>query len=361
MTNFERSAKVALVAALLSFAPGRAVAQSRDPAAAQALFDEAKKLSSAGRYAEACEKLAESNRLDPGIGTQFHLADCQEKSGKIASAWANFLEVASLARASGQSDREKAALARAAKLESRLPRVQVDVPEASRVSGLEVRRDGLAVGSAQWGTPVPADPGEHDIVATAPGKLPFAKKIKIELGKTAKLEIPLLETDPTPGAEPAGAAAAAASTTAPPAATEPASSSTPPTSDRGTDEGGPNPLVYALAGVGVVGIGVGTVFGLMASSKNEDSKGECRENDPNRCTQAGVELRDEALANGNVATVAFIVGGAALAGAGIWFLVDSGGAEKSSAARRREVPEGGLSAGVGPTRGGAALYLRGGF
>ncbi len=351
MKNFERSATVAFVAALALFAPARAVAQNRDPAAAQALFDEARKLSSAGKYAEACEKLAESNRLDPGMGTQFHLADCQEKSGKIASAWANFLEVASLARASGQSDREQAALARAAKLESKLPRVQVDVPEASRVNGLEVRRDGSVVGSAQWGTPVPADPGEHEIAATAPGKLRFSKKIKTELGKTAKLEVPLLETDPSPSGDPAVAAGAAAVATAP-APTEPASNGSPPPADSGADKGGPNPLIFALAGVGVVGIGVGTVFGLMASSKNEDSKAECRTDDPNRCSQAGVDMRDDAIANGNIATVGFIVGGAALAGAGIWLLVDSGSSEKSSTA---------LAAGVRTTPGGGALYLRGAF
>jgi hypothetical protein len=350
MTNFGCSMMAACLAASLLFAPA-AHAQNRDPAAAQALFDDAKKLSAAGRHAEACEKLAESNRLDPGIGTQFHLADCQEKSGKIASAWANFLEVASLARASNQSDREQAALARAAKLESRLPRVQVDVPDASRVSGLEVRRDGLVVGSAQWGTPVPADPGEHEIVATAPGKLPFAKKLKTEPGKTAKLEIPVLEVDPSPSSTPVAGAAAAPATTAP-AAPEPTSSGAPPTSDSGADKGGPNPLIYALAGVGVVGIGVGTVFGLMASSKNEDSKAECQKEDPNRCSQAGVDMRDEAIANGNVATVGFIVGGAALAGAGIWLLVDSGGSEKSPTA---------LAAGVRTTPGGAGVYLRGVF
>src|SRR6187402_2533014 len=153
MKNHRFLLHTGLLASALFSAEGRALADERDPAAAQALFDEARKLSSAGRYPEACAKLAESNRLDPGIGTQFHLADCQEKNGKIASAWATFLEVASQARASAQSDREKAALKRAAQLESKLPRLRIEVPEANRVNGLEIHRDGVLVGSAQWGTP----------------------------------------------------------------------------------------------------------------------------------------------------------------------------------------------------------------
>src|SRR5678816_498104 len=95
-----RAAALACFASLVSFgAP--TLAQERDPAGAQALFDQARELTRQGRFAEACPKLQESNRLDPGIGTQFHLADCYEQSGRIASAWAAFLEVASQARATG--------------------------------------------------------------------------------------------------------------------------------------------------------------------------------------------------------------------------------------------------------------------
>src|ERR1700712_2696749 len=88
-------------------------AMAADPAAAQALFNDAKQLMTTGRYAEACPKLEESQRLDPGVGTLFHLADCDEHVGKTASAWAAFLEVAAEAKSSGQPARERVARDRA--------------------------------------------------------------------------------------------------------------------------------------------------------------------------------------------------------------------------------------------------------
>lgn len=351
--EFPRSRATFLVSLALFAASGVARAEERDPAAAQALFDEAKKLSAAGKYPEACAKLAESNRLDPGIGTQFHLADCQEKSGKIASAWANFLEVASQARAQGQGDRERAALKRSGQLEARLPKLRIDVPEANRVPGLEIRRDGALVGSAQWGSPVPVDPGEHELVATAPGKRTLSQKVRAEVGKTNTLVLPPLEAEPasaTQAAAPPQAFVTAEAVASPAEASPPSSDSSPP-HDSGAEGAGPNPLIFGLAGLGVVGLGVGTVFGLMASSTYDDSKAECQPDNPNLCSQNGVELRDDARSQGNIATVAFVVGGAALAGAGIWLLVDSGSSEKSMA----------LAAGVRTTPGGATLLVRGGF
>lgn len=334
--------------------PLRASAQQRDPAAAQALFDEATRLAASGGYPEACAKFAESNRLDPGIGTQFHLSDCYEQSGRFASAWAGFLEVASQARASGQSDRERAALARAGKLEARLPKLSIEVPEDARVRGLEVRRDGILVGEAQWGTLVPVDPGDHVVVASAPGKVTVARTVHAEVGKRGTYTVPLLE-DGADDDSKAGAAAVGAAGGVDAGNSDPPASKTAPREDSSAGEvegGGPNPLVYALAGVGVVGLGVGTAFALMAKSSNEDSKAECRKEDPNLCTQTGVEQRDDARSQGNIATAGFVVGGAALATAVVWFFVDGGGSSKSA---RRVTP----IAELGPGR--AALSVAGSF
>ncbi|MDB4996135.1 MAG: putative rane protein, partial [Myxococcaceae bacterium] len=102
-------------------------AYAGDPAAAQQLFSDAKKLIAENKWADACPKLEESQRLDPGMGTQFNLANCYEHVGKTASAWAAFIEVAGQAKAAGQAPREKAARDRANVLEPKLSKLTVTV------------------------------------------------------------------------------------------------------------------------------------------------------------------------------------------------------------------------------------------
>jgi hypothetical protein len=316
---------------VLSFAlallPAVALAEPRDPAAAQALFDEALSLMKKGRHADACPKLTESQRLDPGVGTQFHLADCLEKVGRTASAWALFLEVESVAKASGQSDRERVAGARAKRLEPRLPRLRIEVPQGRNVPGLEVVRDGMAVGAAQWGTPIPVDPGPHEIVSNAPGRRSVSMSVEAREGETATFEVPALDgaaSEPVPATEGA-----------------PVESEREPSSDR------PLGIILGLGAAGVIGVGVGATFGLMASSEYEKS------NDSNLCSVHGVEVRNAAIRKGNVATIAFAVGGAALAGAGVLYLVTGG----PSAAKEGH----GVSGGVAVAPGFALLSVEGKF
>lgn len=187
-----------------------------DTAAAQALFDAARQLMAQGKHADACPKLEESQRLDPGIGTQFNLAVCYEQIGRTASAWSTFLEVAGAAKAAGQLEREKVARQRATALEPRLIRLTITAPEGAPAD-LQVKRDGAVVGRAQWGIPVPVDPGKHTIEASAAGKAPFTKTIELgRAGASETVAIPPL------------AAGAPARATAPPATAPPATGAAPP-------------------------------------------------------------------------------------------------------------------------------------
>ena len=308
-----------------------------DPAAAQSLFYEARTLMQQNKFAEACPKLEESMRLDAGLGTQFNLADCNEHIGKITSAWAGFLEVAAGSKASNQADREKLARKRAKALEPRLPKLVVEV--ASAPPGLEVKRDGVAVGAAAWGSPIPVDPGSHRISATAPGKGSWETTVAATEGKVAHVAVP---RDLPPAAVAAGPAANGPQPdlAAPPATAAASDFPSPVIEQNGATQ---RTIGWIVAGAGVVGVGLGAGFGLSSIAKRNDSRSHCV---ADQCDADGVGLRDDAIRNGNLATIATIAGGAAIAGGLVLVLT----APKTTGSRERvgklrAIPNVGLNGG----------------
>jgi hypothetical protein len=313
-----------------SLAPALAAAGSdADKAAADALFEQGRALIAEGKYAEACPKFEESRRLDPGLGTSLNLADCYEHTGRLASAWGLFNAAAREAEKRGDAKRGEEAARRAALLAPRLAKLAIVVPPATRVPGLEVRKDGEVVGEGSFGAALPADAGQHTVEATAPKHKPWSTVVRIETdGSSASVEIPALAD--APDEAPAGAAPR-------------------------------RPFVWtrqriaglSVAGVGVLGLAAGGVLGGLAIAKNTASKADCAIVHVNLCNADGVSLRGTAGTLANASTGAFVVGGAALAAGVVVFLTSpAGDAPKAAGLRRVE---------VGPTAGadGAGLRLRG--
>lgn len=75
-------------------------------------------------------------------------------------------------------------------------------------------------------------------------------------------------------------------------------------------------LPIGLGGVGVIALGIGTVFGLNAISKNSDSNanGHC---DTTGCDPYGKGLRNDARSDATVSTIAFVLGLGAVAAGGV--------------------------------------------
>ena len=286
---------------LAAAAPTRAAEPDDRTAAAQVLFESGRSLLEEGHFAEACPKFAESQRLAPGIGTMLWLADCFESAGRLASGWAAFKDAAAVA-GQRKDPRQRVAQDRAAALEPRLSRLNIIVgPDKAAAPGLEVRRDGMVVGSAEWGLPVPLDPGVHSIAATAPGRRPWSTTVELRAdAEVLPLMIPLLEVDPT-------AAAAPDPSTAAPSVVEPAGPARSGTTQR--------VVGLAIAGAGVVAVVVGAVEALSAKATYDDSSPHC--NAANQCDDTGKQDRSSAISRANVATVAFGVGAAALVGGGL--------------------------------------------
>src|SRR5689334_18204741 len=123
MNPFFRALVTRLSFAVPLLAPAlvRAEPSETDRGLAQSLFDDGKNLMKAKRYAEACPKLEESQRLDPSGGTLLNVALCHELEGKLATAWSDFKGALSLAKKDGRNDRIKAATEHIAALEPKLP------------------------------------------------------------------------------------------------------------------------------------------------------------------------------------------------------------------------------------------------
>jgi tetratricopeptide (TPR) repeat protein len=148
-----------LFAVALAGRDGRAEPSPADKSLATALFQQGRALLEQGRIAEACRKLEESQRLDPGGGTLLNLALCHEHEGRTATAWAEFTEAIGFARRDGRTQRVEIAETHIEQLEPKLCRMEIVVPSAADVPGLEVLRDGSPIGRAAWGAPMPIDPG----------------------------------------------------------------------------------------------------------------------------------------------------------------------------------------------------------
>jgi hypothetical protein len=298
-----------VLAALVLLTPGLAVNTARAQpsraetakaakaaaAKAAAMYREAVALMDKGKYAIACPKLEEVVRLVPeGIGAKITLAECFEESGRLASAWAAFGVAEQAAGAAGQRGRQMRARARRDALEPKVAKLTIQVGERARsLEGLSILRDGAPVAPDAWGTAVPVDKGRHAVVATA-GAYRFEKEVEVAADGAS---VSVLIEGPAPA---------------------------PPPSD-------PDPGVLGglgaqrtagliAAGAGVVGIGLGSFFGVRAISKKNESNesGHCREG--NKCDLEGIALRDEGLTAATISTVLFIAGGAAAAGGVVLFL-----------------------------------------
>jgi len=276
-----------LLSSLLCAGPVAAETTASQRASAEALFQQATQLMDEKRYAEACEKLAGSQELDPALGTMLYLADCYEHAGKSASAWALFHEAADTAQRANQPDRQRIALERAKSLEERLSKLEVRVPAVRQVAGLEVLLNGTLVPRASWNTALPVDPGPTRLEARAPGKKTWTTTLAVAAGPSNQtVEVQKLADGPRPVAPAAGARTDA-----------PESSSAQRTAG------------WVVTATGVIALAASSYFGYRAYSLNKKSKGECRADAPNACTEDGVALREDAKTAGALSTIGTVTGG----------------------------------------------------
>jgi hypothetical protein len=176
-----------------------ALADASPKIVAEQLFTEGHALLERGEVAVACEKLKESERLDPAGGTALLLGICLEQQSKLASAWSMLRSARAMASRDGRHDRVDVADEHLRDIEPRLPHLTVTVAPGATLPGLVVTLDGIELDVAARDVPIPVDPGAHELRATAPWYVPFVTTVRVpetthavvaELAAEVAVEVP---------------------------------------------------------------------------------------------------------------------------------------------------------------------------
>lgn len=274
---------------------------------ARKLFQEGVKLFNRGQFEEACPMFEESLTLFAGVGTRGKLAECYERSGRTASAWRLYKEVAKLARQMNDAQRAKVAAKRAKTLEARLARLTIKPGPSFQLDGFKIERDKVEQPHRTYDLAVVVDPGSYRIRALAPGHEPWNGMVQLKEGESKVVEVPALVPD---GLIP----------------TEKTDSASPTGRRDGASTG-------RLAGIMLLGLGglslIGgtSYFGLTAYFANRESDG-CEPT----CSMEDEDANEKAMRNAALANVSAGVGVATIA-AGAFLLWR---ARKRAAASRDE-------------------------
>ncbi len=283
---------------------GASWAQTSD-AAARALFEDGRALMEQGKFAEACAKFEGSQKLEAKASTALNLGVCYAKQNKFATAWSTFGTAAALAKRAGHRERETFAREQMAAMEGKLARLTIHV--GTEVAGLEVSLDGKPLIAAMFGTALPIDPGEHRLSATAPGKKPWSKALRIPAeGASLSATVPMLEDDEAAAAVPGVAAVPGPDPASRPPG--PSQAPGPTTSPDGTQA--TSLVAYIGFSVAAVGIIVGGIAGVVAISNTATIVGDC--NDEEQCPSSLSDDIASANTVANVSNVGFAVGAAGL-------------------------------------------------
>jgi hypothetical protein len=199
---------------------------------------------------------------------------------------------------------------------------------------LIIRCDGSPVRRALWGAPIPVDPGEHAIEASAPKKKPWRAVAKVlSDGDVQTVTLTRLED--------------ATSTPAP----TPSSASEPPTAPvpavRMSEHHGLSTrrtIALVSTSVGLVGVGIGSYFGVLAIQRHGEAGGTCT---ALPCDSA-VNSQAASAADASTASFAVALVGLAL-GAFLWLGDSSASSDKPTVS---------MPPSLGPGRGGIDLSGR---
>jgi hypothetical protein len=343
----------------LWLASARASGQTDEQrSAARALATEGAAAFNEGRYKDAIDYFGKAESLVHAPPHLLFLARSHAKLGQLVVAREAYLKIIKETFPANAPQAFRDAQASAAEevkaIEPRIGTLTVRVEGAAGATDTAVLLDGTPMPSILIGAPRPTDPGEHKLEAGATGLRSAPTTIVVGDGERKSVTLLL---QPAPGAPPLVVAPDAAPPPAPAARTSaPAATTASPTSDAGTasDKSALRIGSYVAFGVGVLGVGAGTLFTLQSSGKRSDADEKFEEcggatgcTQENPLSQEVEELDRDADSALTLGIVGFAVGGVGLATGAVLFVLST--------------PDKKTAAGVEPWVGLGSAGLRGRF
>ena len=286
MSSHKQIRAVLSLTTIVALIPRAASAQSHEPAApdasarfllARGQLQQGFTLKEQGKCNEAIPHFVESIQLDRQPKALLNLADCEEKLGRLGPAAKHFLEARDLANAQGVQNQATYAAQRLQSIEQRMPKLVIKLAPGVPPDTV-VARDGVDLGPASLGTPLPIEAGKHTIVARGGGLQRDYEVTVAQSGNTDVIVTPIggrAMTAPQGGTPPRAAA---------PGAPVPVPSGGAGAIGIGSSSAteGSNGNIQRIGGVvligtGAVGLAVGSVFGLKVQSKNAEIRETCPE------------------------------------------------------------------------------------
>ena len=305
-----------LVATVATSRLAGAAPTEADKARARALLNEGYDLMEKADPKTALDRFREADALVHLPITRLSIARAQSAAGQLVMARATLQPLLDEKpkpgepSAFGQARRDGEDLA--ARLDVSIPSIVVTlvVPPPDVL----VRLDDHDFPAAQLGAPQKTDPGAHTIVATAAGQEKHAS-FTLSEGETRNVTLDFTPPDAAPPPEPVPA---------PPARHEPRPPA--PASPSGTRW-----LAWTGFGVGAVGIGLGSIEGLLALSARDRATQEGCLN--GKCPPPAQSDEHSAQQSATISTIAFAVGAAGVVTGVVGLLVPRGASatEPSSA------------------------------
>lgn len=296
----------------------------------------------AGRYVEALKRLEKAEQLQHAPPHLLYLARTQAKLNQLVAARETYLSLIheTLLKSAPEAffTAQETARAEVAELEQRIPHITVTI---SGGEDGDLVLNGVNMGSGLTGVPYPVDPGQHTVRVVTPAAESALLNLILREGEQMPVSLHLVPkseetTTPLPqhreeqGADPSGSS--------PTERTETKKSALKST------------LTYGGFGLAAVGIGVGSVTGILAIQKVDSVKEEYECDRSGICNNATSAEASEALKAGRtmelLSTVGFAAGAVGV-GLGIWGLLMDGDESSQGGSRNSKfVPLVGQTNGV---------------